>query len=927
MKTASPGLSGNYGWLFSRYSWSLYENPRPEVNVDLARPLDYAGDINGDGKTDLVVWEYIGDERTPDPSDFLYKTVVFFGGNDSPYDYDQLLYGAKLIPAGDLNGDGFADAIDYRLDGVIEVYQGTPTGWINTGVSLSSSLGEDPAIIGFHDLNGDGFQDVVFWRWSWDYFAVLWGSSNWQDIQIVHFFQNRKGVPRIVVGDVTNNGRDELIHFDVYYTKSFLTILEFPSVTEKRVLQESEIIRTNRCELATLNGDTTKSLILIDYDRSFVLRTDTSASGIFLTEEALFGEGELITVSDINGDGYTDFYWEYPDGSRRIAISPRNLIDPLPDERMIHLTASERFPHLSFTETLVGDVNGDGLNDLQLGVDLPDQIGRRFLMGDSTLNFSRKDILYAKESFFGEIIGTCNLGDLNQDGIEDFCMLMKRGEVWIYYGGDFQHADPDVVLKSALGLTGAYNAVGGDFNGDGFRDVAVIFYGDANSTSSLEIFWGDSRGVSTRSGHVVKTADFPGEIKNIKFFSLVNAGDINNDSFDDLVCGSISRAESGSMSYTERDIFIFWGGKQLNQSPDQHIRYEYMWTGRMLIPLGDLNADGIDDLGVVSIEEMGKIYIYFGFNRSERDSLTPTPDLVLAPDRVSGNFFVFGLGADVGDYNGDGYPDLATKTFRDNDGGIPYIWIFYGGPMLDDSSDVILSLLPDAFGLPEDGFNRYGTLGDLQFVPDVNGDGKDEIYVGSHAFRPSPDRQEITNAVLYFGGQEDFTGPSVVFQAPNQNTGMGFDLNYYSGKSAIGDFNGDGFLDLILVQRMDWNDAYAPSKVYWFEVRDIVGLDSPESNRQHPQSVYLHPVFPNPFNSRTTIRIDLKRAARVSLQIFDIQGRHIQTLVENEMAPGRHRIFWNGRDRAGKAVPGGVYFVRLAVEGNRILSRKLVLIR
>jgi hypothetical protein len=69
---------------------------------------------------------------------------------------------------------------------------------------------------------------------------------------------------------------------------------------------------------------------------------------------------------------------------------------------------------------------------------------------------------------------------------------------------------------------------------------------------------------------------------------------------------------------------------------------------------------------------------------------------------------------------------------------------------------------------------------------------------------------------------------------------------------------------------------------------------------------------PNPFNPQTTIAFELPRAMTVSLDIFDLQGRHVRSLLHDDRHDsGRHQQVWDGRDAAGKATASGVYFFRL----------------
>lgn len=87
-----------------------------------------------------------------------------------------------------------------------------------------------------------------------------------------------------------------------------------------------------------------------------------------------------------------------------------------------------------------------------------------------------------------------------------------------------------------------------------------------------------------------------------------------------------------------------------------------------------------------------------------------------------------------------------------------------------------------------------------------------------------------------------------------------------------------------------------------------------------PTNYVLHPAYPNPFNAHTTIRYNLPKASSVSIEIFDITGRKIETLQDGFQQGGEHSIVWNGEDRAS-----GVYFYRLKAGGFEKTERCVLL--
>jgi len=78
-----------------------------------------------------------------------------------------------------------------------------------------------------------------------------------------------------------------------------------------------------------------------------------------------------------------------------------------------------------------------------------------------------------------------------------------------------------------------------------------------------------------------------------------------------------------------------------------------------------------------------------------------------------------------------------------------------------------------------------------------------------------------------------------------------------------------------------------------------------------PKTFRLYANFPNPFRSGTMINFDLPEPGKVSLEVFDLQGRRVRTLVEEDKAAGRYSVPWTGQNEAGEIVAPGIYFYRL----------------
>ena len=85
--------------------------------------------------------------------------------------------------------------------------------------------------------------------------------------------------------------------------------------------------------------------------------------------------------------------------------------------------------------------------------------------------------------------------------------------------------------------------------------------------------------------------------------------------------------------------------------------------------------------------------------------------------------------------------------------------------------------------------------------------------------------------------------------------------------------------------------------------------------------------YPNPFGRETTVAYTLGKRQEVTLEVYDVLGRRVRTLVEGtEQRAGLHRLRWEGENRYGSPVGSGVYFLRIRAEGFTA-TRKMVLVR
>lgn len=93
-----------------------------------------------------------------------------------------------------------------------------------------------------------------------------------------------------------------------------------------------------------------------------------------------------------------------------------------------------------------------------------------------------------------------------------------------------------------------------------------------------------------------------------------------------------------------------------------------------------------------------------------------------------------------------------------------------------------------------------------------------------------------------------------------------------------------------------------------------------------PKKYELHDAYPNPFNPKTTIKFQIPQSQLVCINIFDIQGKIVTTLINNTFTTGNHTVIWNGKNNFGEYVAAGMYFYHLT-SGKFSQTKKMLLLK
>jgi hypothetical protein len=151
---------------------------------------------------------------------------------------------------------------------------------------------------------------------------------------------------------------------------------------------------------------------------------------------------------------------------------------------------------------------------------------------------------------------------------------------------------------------------------------------------------------------------------------------------------------------------------------------------------------------------------------------------------------------------------------------------------------------------------------------------------------------------------------------------------FSSAVAGLPDINGAGGGARTLVVGAALDDDGGPDRgaVYVPFLDGVSASYAPELPRGAVAA--LGQAFPSPFRPYTTIPYRLESAARVQLDVWDVTGRLVRTLVDETAIAGEHRAVWRGVDDSGRLVPSGTFFVRMTVDGRPVSgARKIQVLR
>ena len=833
-------------FLLTAPNWSAESD---QVNSYYGYSVSTAGDVNGDGYTDVLVGARYYDNGEADEG----RTFLYQGGASGPSsspawaaESDQVdaNFGASVNTAGDINGDGYADVIIGAFaydggqtdEGRAYVYLGSPSG-LSTNPSWTAESDQAGALFGDSvsaagDVNGDSYGDVIIGAFRYNnpqtnegrayiYLGGPDGLSNsptWiaESDQAEAYY----GIAVSTAGDVNGDGYADVIVGALYYDNG----------------------QINEGRAYVYYGSVDGPGIAPDWT------AESDQAGAYLG-------ASVNTAGDVNGDGYADVIvgaylfdngqanegrvWVYLGGPSGLGVSPSWTAESDQAEANFGISAGT-----------AGDVNGDGYADVVVGAPYYDNgqtnEGRAYIFYGSAngLGASPDWTAESDQAAAGFGIAVAIAGDVNGDGYADVIVgapgynndQIDEGRAYVYLG------KPDAVSVSPSWTAegdqnGAYfgwrlNSAG-DVNGDGFADVIVgaYRYDDGLSDNGRAyVFLGGPGGLETTPSWIAHSNQATSGFG----VAVSTAGDVNGDGYDEVIIGAYRYNNYKGKAY------VYYGSANgLSTDPNwvtEGNSTNTYWGGSVNTA-GDVNGDGYDDVVVGAYGyngNRGRVYVYHG----SAEGLSVDP--VWFVEGGQNAHFGETVGP-AGDVNGDGYDDLIMGT--DN---INRVFVYYGsrngliyppawfaagsqsGSMFgwypstagdvngDGYADVIVGAYRYDNGQTDEGrvFAYYGSAEGLSVEPswwaesneigalfgsslntagDVNGDGYADVIVGAMFYSYGFGQTEEGGAYIYNGGPAGLSvNPSWKVESNQNNADMGISV------STAGDVNGDGYADVIV---------------------------------------------------------------------------------------------------------------------------------
>ncbi len=611
-----------------------------------------------------------------------------------------------------------------------------------------------------------------------------------------------------------------------------------------------------------------------------------------------------VSIDDIDGDGKPDVIVSSTTGYGS-SLSVLGNVTSVGSITSASFAERLDFPTgINSRDEVVCDFDGDG--KLDVAVCNLDAHTVSLLRNISTIG----NIAFAPAVDFaaGPYPTTVAAGDLDGDGKPDLVIgNASGGTISILRNASTSGSisfDPMVSLPTGSYVLGVAIA---DIDGDGKPDIAVCDYGN----KSISIFRNTSTG---RNISFAPRVDFPAGTG--PYYLAI--GDLDGDGKPDIAVTCINdNIVSVYRNASSPGVILFYA------------RIDFPAGGEPEgIAIGDLDGDGKPDLAVCDVNGNGVSVLR---NQCIRGSL------MFFSTRVSFPVGTWPVCAAIGDLDGDGKPELAVANLGGSTVSVlhntvvpSYVmqvqdrWNIISVPsaVADYRKSVLYpTAISSAFAY-DGGYTRQDTLTNrhgywLRF------NGAQQIRInGVPRDRDTLEVNEGWNLIGSIGSPVPVSGVTSIPGGMVTSEFFGYSSGYHSfdtvqpGRGYWVKVNQSG--RLVLSSSMTGNSTQRANKLSENHIRVVPTSEQPPPppdeqtlTSQIPKEFALEQNYPNPFNPATTINYQLPAQSQVTLKIFDVLGREVATLVNGVQAPGYKSVAWDASSTNG-GMPSGIYFYRLS---------------
>ncbi|MDR3666186.1 MAG: T9SS type A sorting domain-containing protein [Ignavibacteriaceae bacterium] len=466
-----------------------------------------------------------------------------------------------------------------------------------------------------------------------------------------------------------------------------------------------------------------------------------------------------------------------------------------------------------------------------------------------------------------------SLGDQNGDGYDDFLIFdCSEKKSYIFFGG----SPVDTVPKFFINSNSPPIAIL-DVNDDSKKDIVFYDFSD----NKIKIYYGGSK-ISSTPDLIFSP---PPGASGIGQGSVLK--DFNGDGRSELVLFD------SNLPYSEKQfgsLYFYNTGSTFDTIPHFTMYGDSVDSVRIngLTSSGDINGDGKTDFAISGYQGYYNYFISFYLGNSEWNL---TPAVTYYKNEHS---FEVRSWTIIKDLNKDGHDDIIIQDY----GFYPY---YYYNAVLKGSFPI--DTIP-VFGLNTQNEGLYNAVS----LGDVNGDGYND-FIGKTSGMPH-------NLKLWVGGRKIHTVADKTWYGTDPG---GFGEIY----GAVGDVNGDGLDDIAIGEiyrgALDCDQGF----VYIFNGDSTVKADTITSVNDKkinpPVGFNLDNPYPNPFNPNITISWQSSFKGRIRIKIFDILGKEVGLILDEERQSGNNKIEF---DASKYKLTSGVYLLQVEAYDNGKLITK-----